>query len=212
MALWTIALFFVAAQFAFELTAVARGQPAADAPLWVFPLFASLIAALSVIPVVYRYRSRVRRAGLKPFLLTLVQIGCGAVAHTLNVFAVFATAFTVVSVIICWLFLLSSLGLLRNTVCDEMFYFDASILYASLRALTEVFVQRVSLPRRLGRLVPFVISSGETLGMMGYNSRWYKFDVQSDEFGVYATVKAAVFLCLPLLEEWMLGLCCTRSR
>jgi hypothetical protein len=132
-----------------------------------------------------------------------VQIGCAVVAVVLDVFDVFATAYTFATLILVWIYAIGTLDLVNYDERAQHFLLTRSTSYAVLRASTELLVRRASFPRRVTRCVPFVVASLETGGMFVYRTNSYRFSVRSMEFAVYATLKSVVFLSLPLVEEWV---------
>ena len=83
-----------------------------------------------------------------------MQIVAGVVAGSFGVFRVFATAYTATTLILVWIYGAGMCGLVKYDEREQHFLLSRSTAYAVLRCVTEVFVLRLSLPRRLGRLVP----------------------------------------------------------
>lgn len=199
---WLVSLFFVAAHVAFECTKVAEGTEVGTPPWWI-PVFASTFAVLAFCRVVFQYRNDFKLEKYNSVLAPILQIVCGIIAESFGVFDVFAVAFTATTLILIWIYVIGTLGLVEYDEREQHFLLNRSTSYAFLRATTEILVVRASLPRRLGRLFPFAAATLETGGMIYNKSTSYKFPVFSSDFGVYAALKSAIFLSLPLLEEWI---------
>jgi hypothetical protein len=199
--LWKVSLFFVAAHIAFECTKVAQGR--IGTPPWWIPVFAITFAVSAFCRVVFRYRNDFQLEKYNSVLAPIVQIVSGITAQSFGVFDVFAVAFTATTLILIWIYVIGTLGLVEYDEREQHFLLNRSTFYAFLRTTTEILVVRASLPRRLGRLFPFAAATLETGGMIYNKATSYKFPVFSSDFGVYAAMKSAIFLSLPLLEEWI---------
>lgn len=197
----SISLFFLAAHVAFECAEVGLGRTTGT-PLWWFPVF-SIAGALSAFLLVVRhYKSHL--TNMKTLFAPIAQIVCGTAAAAFGVFDAFAVAFTVTPLILVWIYVIGNMGLVLYNEKEQHFFLTRSTFYACIRTSVEVVVRNTSFSRRLGRLVPFGFASCETIGMVCSKTKSYKFDVRSHDFVVYATLKSAVFLCLPLLEDLVL--------
>lgn len=201
---WQMSLFFVAAHVAYECTLVARAAET-NHPLWWFPVLASTSGVLAFCRVIFNHRNEYNCEKCSSVLFPLMQIVSGVVAGSFGVFRVFATAYTATTLILVWIYGAGMCGLVKYDEREQHFLLSCSTAYAVLRCVTEVFVLHLSLPRRLGRLVPLGVATFETGVMLLSKTEYYRFPVWSFEFTAYATLKSAVFISLPPLEEWLLG-------
>ena len=209
--MWCLALFFVCAHLGYELATVAEGETYGESsPYFVIP--AVFFSVTSTLVSTRTFANRVLQdetaswtllVSALPLVLTLLAWGA-------DVLSVFLLAFTLASVILVPLYMIGHMGLARyeHKLFTMTFYVSRCSLYAVIRSVFEFVVQRTDLPCRVARLFPFCISLLESIGMFLYRGEGtYTFSNRSSLFGVYVTLKSAIFLALPLLEEQILGVC-----
>lgn len=142
------------------------------------------------------------RAAAAPQVHLLVLSGAlGAVG---GVFVQFAIAYTVTPLLLYWLELAAARNLLLYDLHVPGFVLTRSTTYASLRAASYWVVEQLGARRSWIRLTPLVVSTAETVGMVFFEDA-YAFAWPSPRFFRYATLKAAAFAALPLLEEALLA-------
>ena len=81
----------------------------------------------------------------------------------------------------------------------------ASMFYACTRSWSAALQREFGGGSRVDRYVPIMLANAETIGMVAVDSKTYAFRRHQVGFIVYATVKSAVFLCLPAVEERILN-------
>lgn len=128
----------------------------------------------------------------------------GALGAVGGVFLEFAVAYTVTPLLLYWLELAAARNLLLYDLHAPGFVLTRSTSYASLRAASYWVVQQLGGRRAWVRLTPLVASTVETVGMIFWEDA-YAFSWPSPRFFRYATLKAAAFAALPLLEEALLA-------
>lgn len=106
-----------------------------------------------------------------------------------------------------WL-LVCLIPLLRNDMVnyglDTLRHTISSMsLYSIIRSLSAYFVT-LGLPLSVSNVIPFVIASLESFGMFLMKNESYTFSTRSKLFLHYVVLKAAVFLALPHLENYVL--------
>ena len=136
-------------------------------------------------------------------LLWLIAVLIAVWSRTL---ITYVTAFTMTPLITTWVWLAGDMVKYENT--GNYFMVTRSSFYGIVRCIG-VFAER-SAPhtfRSLGRLLPAVVSTGETFIMITVGvDVFYKFPTNSVDFGIYASWKFIVFLLMPILEMQLMRL------
>lgn len=202
--LWQLSSGFLAAHIAYECAEVAAGDRSGFPPWW-FSAGASLAAVAAFLRTLWAHRSE--WTGFLTVAFPFLQILCVFLAAVFEVLDVFTLAYASTTVIVVWIYALANVGLVRYDWRYHHFLLTRSTLYAALRATTHLWVRHGGLPCRLGRFVPFLFGSLETVGMWWVGSAAYAFTVHSDTFGEYVALKSVVLVCLPLLEDAALRTC-----
>lgn len=129
----------------------------------------------------------------------------GTLASLTGTFAEYATAFACAPLLLYPLSVAHRRGgLLRYDPDTASFVLSRASLYAALRAASRLLQDAPPLHLRpsLARLLPLAAATAETGGMLLWSSSSsYTFSSHSLQFAVYATLKSAVFVTLPVLEE-----------
>jgi hypothetical protein len=106
---------------------------------------------------------------------------------------------------------LDRVGLVTGQKVQELvFVRSASTFYACVRSGSAALQRALGSGARFARFAPAALANAETAGMAALDARTYAFRRHQVGFFVYATVKSAVFLCLPALEDAILD--AIRSR
>lgn len=200
------ALFFVAAQISYECAEVARGVTTGF-PLWWMPVFSVSLSLVATVTVLWRHRSHLDYSKYRSVLSPLIHIGNAFLAEILGVFTVFATAYTTISLVIVWIYVLGMFGMVNYNEREQHFFLQSSTAYALLRGGGELLVIYAFVSCRLARLLPFAAATVETLAMVCLRSQSYTFGVTGPRFVIYAVLKWSLFLSLPLLEDVLLDKC-----
>lgn len=195
------ALFLLCAHVAYE---IAKGERAG--------IFAPAAAAAAAADFVARECAWWTRSSLQAVLMPALVVAIpGAGFAALGVFDVYAAAYATAPLILVWLQVLHAHE--RWILYDPStvrFVATRSASYAALRALGRVVCEAAAVPRRIERLIPLAAASMETMGMMVALGAapiaaatgsiiGYTFD--GPALLSYATLKSAVFVLLPILED-----------
>lgn len=201
--IWRAALFFTAAHVAHEVALATKGVHLGYPP-WYFLVGATATAVLGFLDRLWARRATVDVTRfVRMVAYPMLQIGCGVLAAVSGVFVCYAFAYTAATVILVWIYAAAPFGLVQYDPTSPFFLLSRSTLYAGLRASTQLLVRNTPFPPRIGRLVPFGIATSETVGMHLVRSESYAFATGSTDFAVYAVLKSAVFLTLPVLEDFL---------
>jgi hypothetical protein len=170
-------------------------------------VFAMIVSAVTFVPVVgpISGADMWKKTGL---LQHVVGITIACVLHDVNAYCVaFAFAFTFTSLVT----IAHDRGLVNYNACVGFSVSSAS-LYAILRIVSRIVVSETVVASWFSHLLPFVISSMETIGMyVSANNGYYTFSSDSYLFMVYAHMKATLFLALPRLEDTLTDNYATRT-
>ena len=133
-------------------------------------------------------------------LVLLATTVCAAAA--VDAFAAYGAAYVLTPAILVPIEIASRRGLVVYDVTSAAFLTTRAAAYGTLRVACTLSA-RAGLAPGVARLLPFAVSSLETLGMLcaGRFEAYYTFDARSRTFAAYALLKAGVFLALPLAEE-----------
>tara|TARA_B110000046_G_scaffold184516_1_gene223203 strand:- start:2319 stop:2930 length:612 start_codon:yes stop_codon:yes gene_type:complete len=131
----------------------------------------------------------------------LVTVPLAWWARTLDVYAL---AYVSTAFVLWWIDVAFARGVVTYGPHVRGFVVTRSVLYASLRATSAACVRHAGLAPRVARLVPLLVSSLETGGMVAVGHASYTFGAHTSTFAVYALLKASLFVALPLVEEALL--------
>lgn len=98
--------------------------------------------------------------------------------------------------------ILNEYGLVNYSLKEVTWMVERMHFYATLRSISALLVT-FGMPFVASSLVPFVVGALETIWMFNSSFQSYKFSNRSFMFFQYATVKSAVLLALPKLEEYV---------
>ena len=194
----------LAAHVAAELVYASRTVP--DQPLvstyyyfWPAALASSILAFARMLPpssstpVVWWKTSE--------FATSLLILSAG-LAWWGNVLAMFALASLASPLILVWIDIARGRGLVRYETQSFQFHVSRTTSYATLRAATEALVVHLGFPVRVADLIPLLVATLETVGMMVRGAEGhYGFTANSAPFLTYATLKSCVFVAIPLAER-----------
>ena len=191
-----IAGFFLAAHVASEVTLLITGDTTRSSSwLWIGLAIFGPIAfarALPPGPVTDVWNAT-------PLLLVCAL----PIVWYLGVLLEFVVAFAVSPAILFWIDVADRRGIVRYDVSRIHFTVSRQSTYAVLRALSRLCVVRFDLPVNSLSLVPFALSSLETIGMIFLTKKSYEFRNQLD-FARYASLKASIFIITPIIEGALL--------
>lgn len=128
----------------------------------------------------------------------------GGTAAALDVFETFAIAVTVLPLLLLFIHTARARGVVKYDSETPRFVVSRSAAYGLVRCTGALLVRHTALPAKVALLLPLAVSLAETGAMVVCRSRAYAFAVDSVDFAVYAVLKSALFLALPLLEEALL--------
>lgn len=131
-------------------------------------------------------------------------VGWGVAAWIAGVFDVFAVAFACAPLLLYPLAVAKRCDLVRYDPTTAPFVLSRAACYGGLRAVGVLLVRETSsaIPPAFARLLPLAAASIETLGMSyAGSSGSYTFESSSPMFAMYALLKSAVFVALPVLED-----------
>ena len=143
----------------------------------------------------------VERPEWRPFARASALLAAVAIAAATGTLRVFCLAYALTPLILVWI---EASSRATYSIDSNYFVLTRSASYASVRALAQLAADRGAIAPRVARLAPFALASLETLGMRVVGTDSYTFGVAGREFAVYATIKSAVFLALPELEQALL--------
>ena len=190
-----LTLFFLSAHVSHEIASRSDSFPP-----WYFVTGTCAFAVLAFVSEV-----RPPSTSCTPFVYAMALAGCAAWASAVEVLEVFALAYTLTPLVLVWLQVLrlrpgDPLVLYDPTTAN--FVLTRSLTYALLRSTSQLLVLHTGLTARIARLFPFFAANVETVAMVWYpTSNSYGFSTRSYTFVVYAALKSAVFLGLPLFED-----------
>lgn len=115
----------------------------------------------------------------------------------------FFVSSTCILVVIAPLTPLSVSGLIRYEFGSLGYTAACMASYGTLRALCAAATDE-GLPVVIADLIPFMLSTLETLGMIVCKSTSYAFSTRSTQFTIYASTKGSAFLALPHVERALL--------
>lgn len=177
---------------------VGREVGAYDAPREVpYALFAALVVG------VLTYARSLPRGEWRDWTSNGVQwtVLVGGVAVAVDVFETFAIAVTVLPLLLLFIHTAKARGVVTYDSETPRFVVSRSAAYGLVRCTGTLLVRYTAMPEKIALLLPLAVSLVETGAMIATRSRAYVFAVDSVEFVVYAVLKSALFVALPLLEE-----------
>lgn len=194
-----VALGLVAFYVAFEVTLAATGRDD-DVPALAPATAAGAVALASLAAGANLLRSSSWRTWTAP--QTHLLVSGAALAWALDALDTFSVAYVATSLYLYPIRVAHSCGLVGYDPTTVHFVRIRSSLYATVRALTAVVVERAGVPRTVGRLVPFALAGFETVVMWvrGHGGA-YTFAPGSRDFTTYTALKLALFVAVPRLEE-----------
>lgn len=171
-----------------------------DRPRWEFAVASIATTTLSFVSELHTWRilSYVWETGIPfPFVYACIAYAC-------RVFMEFAVSYVTSSLIILWILVAGREGIVLYNADRAPFVFTRCGLYAALRALLVVAGQRWEwFTKSRAQLTLLMIPTTETLLMWFGRDSSYRYD-RSRTMGVtYALLKTAVFVVLPLLDEFI---------
>jgi len=187
-------------------TALAAGARTTGAVL-AFALSAWACAALCFLMVL---PAEGRRRGWTDLASPGVQyVVLGAAASALaGVVRVYALAYTAASLLLAWIQVAHARGLVRYDPTSARFATTRCALYAAIRAGSYAAAEAAGseAAHRVALLVPLALATAETLLMVGSEGmrQSYAFGPWSERGAVYALLKSACFLALPVVETSLL--------
>lgn len=116
----------------------------------------------------------------------------------------YIVAVFVTPAILVFLRIASDKSLLNYNIESLYFAYSRALTYGNIRALGALLVKYSVVTENVDDLIPFIISTCESIGMFASNSTSYNFSTRSTHFIMYSILKAAVFLSLPILEQRLL--------
>lgn len=172
----------------------------ADRPRWEFGVASIAPTTLSFVSELHTWRilSYVWDTGI-PFTIVYA-----CMAYAGRVFMEFAVSYVTSSLILVWILVAGREGIVLYNADRASFVFTRCGLYAALRALFVFTGQRWEwFTASRAHLTLLLIPTSETLLMWFGQDTSYRYD-RSRTLGVtYALLKAAVFVVLPLLDEFL---------
>lgn len=129
----------------------------------------------------------------------MVSVCLGASA-ALGVADVFGIAFAACTLVFAGIDVAHGAGLVLYATQTRWFATSRATLYAALRATAVRAARAASVPERVARLAPLLLSLAETVGMrlVGCDES-YAF--AAGDFAVYAALKTSVVVLVPMLED-----------
>jgi hypothetical protein len=172
----------------------------ADRPRWELAVASIAATTLSFVSELYTWRivSHVWGTGV-PF-----PIVYACMAYAGRVFMEFAVSYVTSSLILVWILVAGREGIVLYNADRASFVFSRCGLYAALRAVLVFAGQRWEwFTTSRAHLTLLVVPTSETLLMWFGRDTSYRYD-RSQTLGVtYALLKTAVFVALPLLDEFL---------
>jgi len=170
-------------------------------PAWFFLLPALGLSFAAVLPYVWpvRFVDLWRTTGL------LQHVGGVAVAVATRELTTYTVAFAVAFLLTALVTIAHERSLVHYDARTVGFSVSSAALYASLRVVARIVVRTTDVGEWFALLLPFIVSSVETLGMyLSVTNRFYSFPNHSYPFAAYSTLKASLFLALPRAEDqWL---------
>ena len=199
-----IAVFFIAAYIAYELASSKDSDPP-----WYFAVgsLTTSIGTFCVYGILHYNKQTVDKKNILNCVFSLIYLLSAIVmSHILEVFLTFAAAFIITPLFLIWIYL--SHTIVKYDIAKLNFSLNRSTSYALMRGIIQAIVVRTKISNKIAHIFPFIISSIETIGMLVYGiDKSYSFKWDSIECGIYITLKASLFLTLPLIEDSLIPNC-----